>query len=102
MLRSECGAAAESKEENIRGTKGRPADQRTGGRAERIKDEKGETGRRIYYRNEIPLRRVRSRGRIWTDLDVGPVKRGIRRWRDRVLYRERGKCRVCRVRAQIP
>ena len=37
MLRSECGAAAESKEENIRGTKWRPADRKTSGRAERIK-----------------------------------------------------------------
>ena len=37
MLRSGCGAAAESKEENIRGTKWRPADRRTGGRAKRIR-----------------------------------------------------------------
>ena len=37
MLRSGCGAAAESKEENIRRTKWRPVDRRTGGRAKRIK-----------------------------------------------------------------
>ena len=37
MLRSRCGAAAETKEENIRGTKWRPVDRRTGGRAKRIK-----------------------------------------------------------------
>ena len=43
-----------------------------------------------------------GRGRMWTDLDIGPVKRGIRRWRDRVVCRERGKCRVYRVGAQIP
>ena len=43
MLRSGCGAAAETKEENIRETKWRPADRRTGGRAKRITDENGET-----------------------------------------------------------
>ena len=53
VLCSECGAAAETKEENIRGTKWRPADQRTGGRAKRIKDEKGETRRRNYYWNGV-------------------------------------------------
>ena len=40
MLRSECGAAAESKEESIRRTKWRPADRRTGGRAKRIRTRK--------------------------------------------------------------
>ena len=40
MLRSECGAAADSKEENIREIKWRPADRRTSGRAKRIKMEK--------------------------------------------------------------
>ena len=40
MLCSECGAAAESKEEDIRGTKWRPAGRRTGGRAKRIKTRK--------------------------------------------------------------
>ena len=40
VLRSECGAAAESKAENIREIKWRPADRRTGGRAKRIKTRK--------------------------------------------------------------
>ena len=40
MLRSGCGAAAESKEENIRDMKWRPVDRRTGGRAERIRTRK--------------------------------------------------------------
>ena len=40
VLRSECGAAAETKEENIRDVKWRPADRRTGGRAERIRTRK--------------------------------------------------------------
>ena len=37
MLCSECGAAAETKEENIRDMKWRPAGRRTDGRARRIK-----------------------------------------------------------------
>ena len=40
MLRSGCGAAAETKEENIRCLKWRPADRRTGGRAKWIKTRK--------------------------------------------------------------
>ena len=40
MLRSECGAAADSKGESIRGTKWRPADRRASGRAERIRTRK--------------------------------------------------------------
>ena len=37
MLRSSCGVAAETKGENIRNMKWRPADRRAGGRAKRIK-----------------------------------------------------------------
>ena len=40
VLCNECGAAADSKEENIQGTKWRPADRRTGGRADRIETRK--------------------------------------------------------------
>ena len=40
VLRSGCGAAAETKEENIRDVKWRPADRRAGGRAKWIKTEK--------------------------------------------------------------
>ena len=97
MLRSECGVAAESKEENIRRLNG---DQRTEGPVEEqsgSKTRKGKTRRRIYYWNGVPPRRTRSWGRMRTDLDVGPVRRGIRRWRDRVFCQGRGKCRVYRV-----
>ena len=97
MLRNECGTAAESKGENIRGAKWRPADRRTGGRAERT------TGRRFIRRwNGVPSRGLGIRGHMRTDLDVGPVRRGIRQWRDRVLCPRRGKCRVYHVRARIP
>ena len=37
MLRNGCGVAAESEEENIRGTEWRPADRRSGGRAKQIR-----------------------------------------------------------------
>ena len=89
----------ESKGENIRGMEWRPVDQRASGRAERIK---GETRRHIGRWNGVPSRGLGNQGRMRTDLDVGPVRRGIRRWRDKVLYPGKGGCRVYRVRARIP
>ena len=74
MLRSECEAAAESKEENIREIKWRPADRRTGGRAKQIKTRKVKQEDVSICRNGVPFRRTEVRGRMWMDLDVGLVK----------------------------
>ena len=71
-------------------------------KSETDQDEKGETRRRIYYWDGVLSRRMRSWGRMWTDLDIGPVTRGIRRWRSRVSYPRREKCRVYHVEARIP
>ena len=102
MLRSGCGAAAESKGENIRDMKWRPADRRTGGRAKRIRTRKVKQEDASKYGNGPSFRRARRRGQMWRDSGVGPVRRGIRQWRNRVLHRWKGECRVCRVEARIP
>ena len=54
---------------------GGPKDRR---KSEADQDEKGETRRRIYYRNGVLFRRMWSREGMRTDLDVGLVKQGIR------------------------
>ena len=43
-------------------------------KSETDQDEKGETRRRIYYRNGPGLRSARHRGRMWMGSGIGPVR----------------------------
>ena len=70
-------------------------DRRTGGGARRIRDEKGETEKRIYNGNGVPSKGMRCWGRIWKGSSIGLAKQGICQWRDTVESQERGKCRGC-------
>ena len=74
-------------------------DQRTEGPME---ERSGTNTRRVKQEDASRIRTEFNWGRMRTDPGVGPERRGSRRWRNRALYQERGKCRVCRVRARIP
>ena len=77
MLHSECGAAAESKEESIRDRNGNqwtegPVEERNGSEMRKVKQRSAS-----IFGSKVPSKGTRRWGRIWIGSGIGLARQGI-------------------------